>query len=232
MKIAGLQKNSMVDYPGKISAVVFTQGCNMNCGYCHNRCLIGDQSERLLGEEDIIAFLEKRIGFLDAVVISGGEPTLQRDLVGFADRVKSMGFLVKLDTNGTNPSLLRTLIDRRAVDYVAMDVKAPICKYRQVCCSPVNTANVEKSIAILNEGLVDYEFRTTFTPELDQNDIMDIAAEISGAGRYVLQQYREVDGTNGEYTGRIERRSLYRSILTDIARYVREIRFRGEFAFV
>lgn len=232
MKIAGLQKNSMVDYPGKISAVVFTQGCNMNCGYCHNRCLIGNQSGSLLENEDILSFLEKRRGLLDAVVISGGEPTLQNDLSDFVSRVRAMHYLVKLDTNGTSPTLLKMLIDGKLIDYVAMDIKAPLCKYRKVCCSPVNTANLEKSIGILQEGRVEYEFRTTFTPELDQRDILDIAFSIKGARKYVLQQYREVDGSSGEYTGRAEKRSLMKSIHSDIVQHVRNIQFRGDFILV
>lgn len=232
MRIAGLQKNSMVDYPGKISAVVFTQGCNMNCGYCHNRCLIGNQSSGLLEINDIYSFLEKRKGFLDAVVISGGEPTLQNDLADFIGHVRAMDYLVKLDTNGTNPDLLKMLVDNRLLDYVAMDVKAPLCKYRQVCCSPVNTANLEKSIGILREGSVEYEFRTTFTPELDQRDILDIATSITGARKYVLQQYREVDKASGLYTGVAEKRSLMKSLHSDIVRHVRNIQFRGEFALI
>ena len=181
MRISGLQKNSMVDYPEKLAAVVFTQGCNMNCGYCHNRCLIGYEKNGGISEEDVFAFLERRQGLLDAVVISGGEPTLQRDLPRFIRRALKMGFLVKLDTIGTNPELLEYLIGERLLDYVAMDVKAPFCKYRQVCCSPVNTEKLERSIGILQGGGVEYEFRTTFTPELDQEDLLNIAESIRGA---------------------------------------------------
>lgn len=232
MRIAGLQKNSLVDYPEKLSAVVFTQGCNMNCGYCHNRCLIGYEQNGGLSSEDVFAFLGRRRGLLDAVVISGGEPTLQRDLARFIRRVKDMGFLIKLDTNGTNPDLLESLIEQGMLDYVAMDIKAPFCKYRQVCCSPVNTERLERSIEILQRGGVEYEFRTTYTPQLDQEDLLDIAASIKGAKKYVVQQYREVDPTSGEYTGRAEKRSLYKSIWFDISRNVANIQFRGDFILV
>ena len=231
MRISGLQKNSMVDYPEKLAAVVFTQGCNMNCGYCHNRCLIGYEKNGGISEEDVFAFLERRQGLLDAVVISGGEPTLQRDLPRFIRRARKMGFLVKLDTNGTNPAL-EYLIGERLLDYVAMDVKAPFCKYRQVCCSPVNTEKLERSIGILQGGGVEYEFRTTFTPELDQEDLLNIAESIRGAKRYVVQQYREVDPESGAYTGRAGKRSLYRSTWADISKNVASIQFRGEFILV
>jgi len=232
MKIAGLQKNSLVDYPEKLAAVVFTQGCNMNCGYCHNRCLIGYEKNGGISEGDVFAFLERRRGLLDAVVISGGEPTLQRDLPQFIRRAREMGFLVKLDTNGTNPELLEDLVEQRMLDYVAMDVKAPFCKYRQVCCSPVNTEKLERSIGILRRGGVEYEFRTTYTPELDQEDLLDIAKSIRGAKRYVVQQYREVDPSSGTYTGRAEKRSLYKTIRDDISKNVASIQFRGEFILV
>jgi len=233
MNIAGVQKNSMVDYPGKLSAVVFTQGCNMNCGYCHNRCLIGNRTtESLVNEEDVLSFLNKRRGLLDAVVVSGGEPTLQKDLGRFIQRVKALGYSVKLDTNGTNPQLLEQLLQDRLLDYVAMDIKAPFCKYRQVCCSPVNTGSLEGSIRILQSSDIDYEFRTTYTPVLDQHDLLDIARSIKGAKRYVLQQYREVDATSGGYTGRAEKRNLLGSLRSDIMRNVHTMQFRGEFAFV
>lgn len=230
MKIAGLQKNSMVDYPGKLSAVVFTQGCNMNCGYCHNRCLIGpNQKEDLYSEDGILAFLEKRRGLLDGVVVSGGEPTLQKDLESFLIRVRSMGYPIKLDTNGTNPTLLKELIDRHRVDYVAMDIKAPLCKYRQVCCSPVDTQKLSESITILKAGKVDYEFRTTYTPELSDEDLKDITNTIRGAQKYVLQQYREVDKREGTYTGVVEKRSILKNILSDMVESVGALQFRGEF---
>lgn len=230
MKIAGLQKNSMVDYPGKLAAVVFTQGCNMNCGYCHNRCLIGsEQKHEVIDEEYVLSFLQKRRGLLDGVVVSGGEPTLQKDLEGFLARVRGMGYQLKLDTNGTHPELLRQIIDHDLVDYVAMDIKAPLCKYRQVCCSPVDTRKLCESITILKAGRVDYEFRTTYTPELNDDDLKDITHTIKGAQKYVLQQYREVDEKEGLYTGVVEKRSILRSIIEEMLGSVGALQFRGEF---
>jgi pyruvate formate lyase activating enzyme len=233
MKIAGLQKNSMVDFPGKISAVVFTQGCNMNCGYCHNRRLIGQCAQQDFVEvEDVLVFLEKRRGLLDGVVVSGGEPTLQKDLIPFFEKVRSMGYLTKLDTNGTNPGLLKQLIQSQLLDYVAMDVKAPLCKYRQVCCSMVDTQKIQESIDVLKEGRVEYEFRTTYTPELCDEDLMDITRTISGARRYVLQQYKEVDKSEGIYTGIVERRNLLEVITAEIKKSVGALQFRGEFGMI
>ncbi|NLL67377.1 MAG: anaerobic ribonucleoside-triphosphate reductase activating protein [Clostridiaceae bacterium] len=233
MKISGLQKSSMIDYPGNISAVVFTQGCNMNCGYCHNRCLIGatSKNETIL-QDDIIAFLKTRRGLLDGVVISGGEPTLQKDIPQFLDIIKGMGFKTKLDTNGTNPECLKILLENKLLDYVAMDIKAPLCKYRKVCCSPVDTRKISESISILKEDQVEYEFRTTYTPELCDEDLMDISETIKGAHKYVLQQYREVESSEGKYTGYVEKRNILKSIRSELMKRVDALQFRGDFGFV
>lgn len=233
MKIAGLQKNSLIDFPGKLSAVIFTQGCNMNCGYCHNRSLIGHSGKnQYLDEEAVTAFLEKRRGLLDGVVISGGEPTLQKDLLQFMERVRSMGYRTKLDTNGTDPALLRLLIEKGLVDYIAMDIKAPFCKYRKVCCSPVNTELLAESIELLKEGKVEYEFRTTYTPELCGEDLIDITKAIKGARCYVLQQYREVNREEGTYTGVVEKRNILRNIASELKESVLALQFRGEFGII
>lgn len=193
MRIIGLEKNSVVDFPGQLAAVFFSPGCNFDCYYCHNRAIIGQVApEQLLSEAEIFAFLHKRQGLLDGVVFSGGEPTLQPDLADVMRRVKELGFLVKLDTNGTNPVVLRTLIGLELVDYVAMDLKAPLQKYAEICGEKSNTflENIRESIAILMAGKVLYEFRTTIVPELTEEDVLEMAAEIRGARLYVLQQYR------------------------------------------
>lgn len=190
MKIAGFRKNSFVDYRGKISAVVFTLGCNLNCFFCHNRSLICGNGCGTIDEDAVLSLLKDRRRFLDAVVISGGEPTLQKDLAVFISKVKMMGYPVKLDTNGTCPSILSELIENRLIDYVAMDLKAPLDRYDEICGVHVDISKVEKSIDILLEGKIDYEFRTTVIPELHQEDIIHIANRITGAGLYILQQYR------------------------------------------
>ena len=192
MKIAGLQKNSFVDYPGKIAAVVFTLGCNMDCYYCHNRGLLScEQSQtELLDEIDVIDFLAERRKFLDGVVISGGEPTMQEGLGEFIQKIRDMGYSIKLDTNGTNPNVLERLFSDSLIDYVAMDIKAPFERYSELCRSDVNIENIQRSIElIMGEGL-EYEFRTTFVPKLSYKDIEKMVKSIKGAKHYVLQQYR------------------------------------------
>ncbi|HPD01068.1 MAG TPA: anaerobic ribonucleoside-triphosphate reductase activating protein [Acetivibrio sp.] len=197
MIISGIQKNSFVDFPGKLSAVVFTPGCNMNCFYCHNRMLIsGGNSEELVDEDSFLNMLSDRKGFLDGVVVSGGEPTLQKDLGDFIKKVKKLGYPVKLDSNGTNPKVIEGLIDKGLVDYIAMDIKAPFDKYSEVCGTDVDIAQIKRSIEILKRGIVAYEFRTTVAPGLDMDDICEIARSIAGARLYVLQKCREIKGVD------------------------------------
>ncbi len=189
MQIIGMQKNSFVDYPSKISCVVFTPGCNMNCWYCHNREII-NESEGAYDEEQVLEFLKKRAGFLDAVVVSGGEATLQPDLIEFIKKVKTMGYLVKLDTNGTNPKVLTNLINEKLVDYVAMDIKAPFEKYNLVTpIKPEVLDSVRKSVEILKSANIAHEFRTTFAPNLTKEDIVNLLREISPVKNYSLQMY-------------------------------------------
>lgn len=201
MKIAGLEKNSLVDYPEKIAAVVFTPGCNLNCYYCHNRAIIeGQETQNLIPVADVFRFLEKRKGLLDGVVISGGEPTLQKDLKAFMSILKSLGYCVKLDTNGSNPQKVRDLIEHNLVDYVAMDIKGPLRKYGEICGKGSFFQgyddfldSIQESIKLLLSAKVAYEFRTTFVPELTADDIIEVADAIRGARLYVLQQYRVPD---------------------------------------
>ena len=185
-----------------------------------------------MDKDGIIAFLQKRRGLLDAVVVSGGEPTIQKDLPDFFRSVKAMGFKTKLDTNGTNPQSLKGLLDENLLDYVAMDIKAPLCKYKMVCCSSVNTENLSRSINILKNSNVEYEFRTTYTPELCDEDLINILDTIKGANKYVLQQYREVDINEGEYTGRVEKRNILKTIVAQLMSSVGSVQFRGEFGFI
>jgi pyruvate formate lyase activating enzyme len=191
MRIAGFEKHSMVDYPGKLSAVVFTPGCNMDCYYCHNRQLLHPADKDVVYSlEDVMDFLSHRQGWLDGVVVTGGEPTLQGDLAGFCESLKALGYAVKLDTNGTAPWMVRELIDRGLVDYVAMDIKATLKKYEQVTNVSVDAEAIEATIDLLLEGQVAYEFRTTYAPPLSPRDVLDIAARIRGASLYAIQQYR------------------------------------------
>ena len=201
MQIAGLIKNSVVDYPGKIAAVVFTPGCNLDCYYCHNRFLLSEETRGdLLPAEEVLRFLDKRKKLLDGFVISGGEPTLQEDLQEFIQKVKSLGYKIKLDTNGTNPERLKDLLDSKLLDYVAMDFKAPFLKHGQICGidAPPVLEKIKESIKLLLTGPIEYEFRTTFVPELKQEDILEMAEYIQGARLYVLQQYRMPELPNNE----------------------------------
>jgi pyruvate formate lyase activating enzyme len=190
MILGGLQKFSLADYPGKTCAILFTRGCNFRCPYCHNPELVWP--ERYAPEivlADALAFLETRRGLLDAVTITGGEPTVHLDLPVLIQTLKEMGFLVKLDTNGSNPKMLGELLDRGLLDYVAMDIKAPLEGYSRVSGVDVPVENIKASIQLLMRGGVDYEFRTTVDRELlDEEDLLKIGEEIRGAKRFYLQK--------------------------------------------
>jgi len=191
MRIAGIERSSFVDYPGKLAAVIFTPGCNLDCFYCHNRHLLSPgEKDAAYKPEDVLRFLHSRVGRLEGVVISGGEPTLQKDLEPFLAEIHAMDFAVKLDTNGTQPWVVQPLIEKRLVDFVAMDVKAPRNRYDEIAGKPVDIHAIEQSVRLLMTSGVDYEFRTTFAPQLTALDIVTITTWIHGARRYVLQQYR------------------------------------------
>ena len=190
MKIVNVIKNSMIDFPRRIACVAFTFGCNWNCWYCQNATLL-DRSEDLTPA--LFGFLEKRKGLIDGVVICGGEPTIHPDLPDFIRKIKGMGFDVKLDTNGTNREMLASLIENKLVEYVAMDIKAPPEKLAEIVKSQNRLDSVEKSIDVLLSGGVEYEFRTTVTPDLTAEDIREMAKRIAGAEKYILQPYRKPD---------------------------------------
>lgn len=200
MKISGLQKNSFVDFPGKISAVLFTPGCNMDCFYCHNRILLDSDGEKIISCDDVLSFLESRKGFLDGVVVSGGEPTLQKGLLPFLNSVKSLGYPIKLDTNGTNPEVLKSCLDKGLLDYISMDFKAPLNKYKDICRTNVNLEDIKRSVDLIINSGINYEFRTTLAPGLDVDDIVEIAKQINGAKLYVLQRCRNEKGEGLGYS--------------------------------
>jgi len=193
--IKGLQKTTLVDYPHTLACTVFLGGCNFRCGYCYNRDLVLNPAKlATMPEEEFFAFLDSRKGFLEGVCITGGEPTLWKDLPEFCRKIKERGFLVKLDTNGTNPEMLKELIARKLVDYVAMDVKAPLDSYEKAVAAKVETAKIAESARILLEGTIDYEFRTTVIPDqVDEQAILGIGQLIKGAKRYFLQQFRPTE---------------------------------------
>ncbi|MEK7166913.1 MAG: anaerobic ribonucleoside-triphosphate reductase activating protein [Patescibacteria group bacterium] len=190
MLIGGLQKISLIDYPDKICSVIFTIGCNFKCKFCYNPELVLINSQQpTIKQEDIFKFLKKKKKFIDGVCVTGGEPTLHQDLPEFLEQIKKMGFLVKLDTNGTNPKMLKKLIKKKLVDYIAMDIKAPFLKYEKIIGKKIDLSKIKESIKIII-NFPDYEFRTTVAPNLvTEEDIIFIAKQIKGAKKYFLQQF-------------------------------------------
>jgi len=191
MIIGGLIKFSLIDYPQKMSAVIFTQGCNFRCPYCHNpELVLPEKYNQPILEEDVIEFLKKRRTQLEGVVITGGEPTIQKGLPGFLRRIRNLGYLIKLDTNGSNPDLIRELIDKGLVNYIAMDVKAPLEKYHMLTKADDSNKWIEESIdAIITSG-IDHEFRTTLVDSLlTQEDITQIKDLVKGTKNYRLQDF-------------------------------------------
>jgi pyruvate formate lyase activating enzyme len=190
MKIGGFQKTSLLDYPDRISAIVWASGCNFRCPFCYNKSLALGTAE-LFPEDEILSFLSKRKEQLEGVVISGGEPLGQEDIVDFIEKIKKLRFLVKIDTNGAYPEKLGELLEKQLVDYVAMDVKAPKSKYHQLAGLPVEMAKIEASIDLIKNKAPAYEFKTTFIPGLlKKEDIIEIAQWLTGADVYYLQQFK------------------------------------------
>jgi pyruvate formate lyase activating enzyme len=191
MKIGGLQRVSLIDYPGLICAIIFLQGCNFKCSYCHNPELVDPSLFRSsIKEIDVMEFLGTRKGKLDAVTITGGEPTIQHKLPDFIRQIKKIGFAVKLDTNGSRPEVIKDLIAEKLLDYIAMDIKAPLDKYKEVVNTNVDQDSIKESIKLILKAKIPYEFRTTVVQsQLEENDILQIGKMIAGAGRYVLQNF-------------------------------------------
>lgn len=196
MKFAGILKQSLVDYPGKVSAVLFTRGCNFCCPFCHNAHLVIKPHDPpvALELEDVLIFLKRHSGFLDAVVVTGGEPTLYENLPGAFRAFKALGYFTKLDTNGTNPTMLKEMLDEGLLDYVAMDVKAPLefKKYAKTVGSLTSAEffNVRSSINLLRQADIEVEFRTTIVPSLHTGeDIAEVARYLKGSKIYTLQQF-------------------------------------------
>ncbi len=192
MLIAGLRKTSFVDFPGQPAAVVFTPYCNFNCSYCHNAHILGHDAP-LIDEAQVWEHLEKRAGTLKALVISGGEPTLQQNLDAFIRRARTLGYLIKLDTNGTKPRVIRELLQNKLLDYIAMDIKAPIEKYDEITRTVVDRDALRASIALIRNCGLPHEFRTTFCPQLSVEDAAAASMLVQGTDRYYLQQYRTRD---------------------------------------
>lgn len=191
MIIGGMHKLSLIDYPQKLAAIVFTQGCPFRCHYCHNPDLVlPEKYTAPVPESDVLNFLNRRIGKLDAVVISGGEPTMQPDLPLFIKKIKDLGFLVKLDTSGINPKELSFLVNAKLLDYIAMDYKGPIKKYPQIVGRNVDTEKIRQSIDIILSSSVPHEFRTTLVKEIHSfEDVIEIVKSIGGADLFAMQKF-------------------------------------------
>ena len=212
MKIHGLNKLTLLDYPGHMACLIFTGACNYRCPFCHNASLVLDpNSQPAISEEEIFAFLQSRKGILEGICISGGEPTLQADLPEFIRKVRGMGFHIKLDTNGSRPGILKGLLDEGLVDYVSMDIKNAPGKYLTTIGIPFDsqastdnliTDSVRQSAELLMQSGIPYEFRTTVVKELhSEDDLLTIGRWLNGARAYYLQSFRDSETLVGAVLG-------------------------------
>jgi pyruvate formate lyase activating enzyme len=199
MVVGGLQKTSLIDYPGKISCVLFLSGCNFHCPYCHNPQLVNGSVEGI-EQADVLSYLKKRKDLLDGVVVSGGEPTIHKDLPVLLDQIKILGYPVKLDTNGTRPQMVRRLIENGLVDYIAMDIKSDPRNYPGCITTDHDPEAILSSIDVIRKSGLVYEFRTTCVkPIIRPNDLRAITNVIAGAMLYVLQHFRDTRVLDPEY---------------------------------
>ena len=203
IEIGGLQKTTLIDFPGRIAATVFLLGCNFRCPFCYSAELVlleKIENQPRISEKEFFDFLEEKKGLLDGIVICGGEPTIHNDLPDFIGKIKKMGYLVKLDTNGSNPKILKKLIKDNLIDYVAMDIKAPLEKYDRATGIKVDSDNIKESIEIIKNSGVDYEFRMTVVPTLhEKEDVILAAKEIGPAKKLFLQNFRPEKTINPEF---------------------------------
>ena len=192
MKISGFQKLTLLDFPGHTACTLFTCGCNMRCPFCHNTPLVTGTAQEEYSEKEILSFLKKRQGLLDGVAITGGEPLLQKDIVSFIRKIKEEGYAVKLDTNGSLPERLRSLVDEKLVDYIAMDIKNTFTKYAFTAGCEIDTDKIISSIDIIKNSGIDHEFRTTVIAEHHTaEDIIEIAEYLGENEKYFLQCFKD-----------------------------------------
>ena len=230
MIISGLQKMTLLDYPGKVACTVFLQGCNFRCPFCHNSGLLGAAQDETIPVEELLAFLRKRAGILDGVCITGGEPTLQQDLPQLLRQIKALGYHIKLDTNGSNPMMLKALAEENLIDYVAMDIKNCPARYAQTVGLSQFPAAIEESIAFLLGGEIDYEFRTTVVEEFhNAENILAMGQWLAQLGRpkkLFLQPYVDRDSVlkQGLHSPDAEKLRRFQATL---APYVEFVDIRG-----
>lgn len=228
MKIHGLMKMTLLDFPGKVACTVFLGGCDLRCPFCHNSELLDMGAPAQMEEEELYAFLRKRVGLLDGVAFTGGEPLLRTDLIPVMRKIRDMGFETKLDTNGTHPQRLKEIVSEGLVDYVAMDIKNSPDKYGVTCGLPdLDISNVSESIQFLLSDAVDYEFRTTVvSPYHDEESFQKIGPWIEGAKRYFLQEF--VDRETVKYQGLSAcTEAQMQSFLRIVTPFVKEASLRG-----
>ena len=225
--IGGLQKVTLLDFPGKIACTVFLTGCNLRCPYCHNPELVLPQdSKKYISEGELFKFLVSRKGKLDGVCITGGEPTVHQELPFLIRRIRDMGFLIKLDSNGTAPEMLEYLLREKLLDYVAMDIKNAPSRYTETCGADV-IANVKKSVALLKSSHAEYEFRTTVCHPLHSpEDIREIGRWICGARRYFLQPFVDSGNMLGSGVSVMTRTEL-EELLSAVKPYIPAAELRG-----
>lgn len=226
MKISGLQKLSLVDFDGHISATIFTAGCNFLCPFCHNSGLVYNLEENI-EVSDVIEYLNKRKNMLDSVCISGGEPTLNKDLPQFISNIKNLGYKVKLDTNGTNLEMIQYLVENKLVDYIAMDIKNSIDKYQITTNCTVDTNKIRSTIKYIMNCNIDYEFRTTLVQEYhDLEDIKKIGKLIHKANKYFLQHFVDNGNCIGDNLHAVNKETA-ENYLKEIKKYVPNSNLRG-----
>lgn len=228
MLIHGLQKMTLLDFPGHVACTVFLGGCDFRCPFCHNYELVDGNSSPLLSSEELFSFLRKRKGLLDGVAITGGEPCLRKDLPDLIKEIRKEGFLVKLDTNGNHPDVLSRILSEQIVDYVAMDIKNSPSKYGEtIGMKGVDLNPIQESISLLLNSSIEYEFRTTVVNEFhEKNDFVEIGKWIQGADRYFLQCFTDRDSVPTENLHAPSREQL-QEYAEDIKPFVKEVHIRG-----
>lgn len=229
MKIHGLEKMSLVDYDGKVSATVFTGNCNFRCGFCHNSSLVLDANFLPeIPESEVLSYLEKRKGLLDGVVVSGGEPTLNPDLANFIEKVKKLGYSVKLDTNGTNPEMVKNLHNSGLVDHFAMDIKNDLTSYAEIIgFKTYDTSKIEKTVEYFLTNPVSYEFRTTLIYEYHKLDnIIKIGNWIKGANKYFLQKFKNSESCIQSHLSPVDDKTAL-NYVDVLKNYVKNTQLRG-----
>ncbi len=229
MEILGLEKLSLVDFDGYVSATVFTGACNFRCGFCHNGSLVLDyQNIPVIPTEEVLSYLKKRSGIIEGLCISGGEPTLQKDLPDFIEKVKSIGLKVKVDTNGTNPEMIKLLVDNGLVDYFAMDIKNDLASYGEIIgIENFDTKNIEKSVEYFLSGRIPYEFRTTLIKEYHTaENIINIGKWIKGANKYFLQKFKDCEGCIQSHLSAVEDK-IALEFMELLKEYIPFVRLRG-----